>query len=534
MQNKGFPYVLNVRCQTMFRRALRECAWRVKSFPSVTPGASMCIERLQGGFRITIVSAVLALALVTNTSSAVPTGASRQPRLTKEAGRAHAILGISADHAVAPASLYAALAKLFVPSFSRQTGLACSACHYQFPQLTPFGRMFKLNGYTLTSLSTIGQPGDTTGRESLKLATIPPLAAMVVTGLTQTARAQPDAQNGTVSFPQQLSLFVAGQITPHVGIFTQFTYAAADGAIGIDNVDLRWAKHAAVADRDLLFGLTLHNNPTVQDVWNTAPAWTFPFMSSDVAPSPAASTQIDGALGQQVAGLGAYSLYDNTLYTELTAYRSAPQGAKEPLDASATNVTKGVIPYWRVALQHAWPSTYGMIGTYGFAARLFPAGVTGPTNDFTDAAVDAQIEHHAGIGQWIGRAAFIHESQTLSAFLAAAPPEAENLHETLSTFRTNVTFEPSLRYALTAGYFQTTGTSDAIVFAPAPVTGSRTGSPNSRGEIGELAVNPWQNMRFGLQYVAYSLFNGASNDYDGAGRKASDNNTLFLYLWLAF
>jgi len=118
--------------------------------------------------------------------------------------------------------------------------------------------------------------------------------------------------------------------------------------------------------------------------------------------------------------------------------------------------------------------------------------------------------------------------------VAGAPPEATNLHETLSTFRTNLTFEPSLRYALSAGYFQTTGTTDALIFAPASVTGSRTGSPNSRGEIGEFAVNPWQNTRLGLQYVAYSLFNGASSDYDAAGRKAADNNTLFLYLWLAF
>jgi hypothetical protein len=445
-----------------------------------------------------------------------------------------AILGIRATHAVAPASLHAALARLYVPSFSRQTGLACSACHYQFPQLTPFGRLFKLNGYTLATVPTIGQPGDSTGNESLKLATIPPLAAMVVTGLTQTARAQPGAQNGTVSFPQQLSLFVAGQITPNVGIFTQFTYAAADGSIGIDNVDLRWAKHGTIADRDILFGLTLNNNPTVQDVWNTAPAWSFPFMSSDVAPSPAASTMIDGGLGQQVAGLGAYSLYDNTLYAELTAYRSAPQGVAEPLGETAPNVTKGVIPYWRVALQHAWGSTYGMIGTYGFAARLYPQGVSGSTNDYTDAAVDAQVEHHAEIGTWIGRAAFIHERQTLSAFAAAEPAEAANLRETLSTLRANLTFEPSLRYALSAGYFQSTGTSDGVLFAPASVTGSRTGSPNSRGAIGEFAFNPWQNARFGLQYVAYNRFNGASNDYDAAGRKAADNNTLFLYLWLAF
>ena len=494
----------------------------------------MRIHRIHGVFTVSVVSALLALGLVSADSGALPIDVNRQPKLTAAALRAGGILGIRADHAVAPASLYAALAKLYVPSFSRQTGLACSACHYQFPQLTPFGRLFKLNGYTLTSLSTIGQPADSTSRESLKLATIPPLAAMVVTGLTQTARAQPGAQNGTVSFPQQLSVFLAGQITSHVGIFTQFTYAAADGAIGIDNVDLRWAKHATVANRDMLFGFTLHNNPTVQDVWNTAPAWSFPFMGSEAAPSPAASTLIDGGLGQQVAGLGAYSLYNSTLYTELTAYRSAPQGAEVPLGANATNTTKGVIPYWRVALQHAWPSTYGMIGTYGFAARLYPAGVSGPTNNYTDAAVDAQIEHRAKIGMWIGRAAFIHESQTLSAFVAAAPPEAANLHETLSTFRTNLTLEPSLRYALTAGYFQTTGTSDAVIFAPASVTGSRTGSPNSRGEIGEFAVNPWQNTRFGLQYVAYNLFNGASNDYDAAGRKAADNNTLFFYLWLAF
>src|SRR6478672_9741701 len=165
-------------------------------------------------------------------------------------------------------------------------------------------------------------------------------------------------------------------------------------------------------------------------------------MSSDVAPSPAASTLIDGGLGQQVAGLGAYSLYNNTLYTEVSAYRSAPQGATEPLDGTATNVTKGVISYWRVALQHAWPTTYGMIGTYGFAAHIFPQGVTGPTNDYTDVAVDAQLEHKSGIGMWVGRAAFIHESETLAGFLAAGTPGAASLHENLSTLRTNLSFEP--------------------------------------------------------------------------------------------
>ena len=92
----------------------------------------------------------------------------------------------------------------------------------------------------------------------------------------------------------------------------------------------------------------------------------------------------------------------------------------------------------------------------------------------------------------------------------------------------------SARQRLEAGYFQTTGTSDNVLFAPAAVTGSRTGSLDSRGAIGEIAVNPWQNLRFGAQYVFYNRFNGESTNYDAAGRSASDNNTLFLYMWLAF
>src|SRR5512140_2252457 len=122
--------------------------------------------------------------------------------------------GIPANRAVAPAALVEALAALHkkVPAYSRQTGMACSACHYQFPQLTPFGRLFKLNGYTLTGLQTIGQPGDSAGQESLKLAPVPALSTMVVASITQTSADQPGTQNGSAQFPQQLSFFLSGAI----------------------------------------------------------------------------------------------------------------------------------------------------------------------------------------------------------------------------------------------------------------------------------------------------------------------------------
>src|SRR5437773_10750659 len=34
-----------------------------------------------------------------------------------------------------------------VPSYARQTGSACSGCHYTPPELNPAGRRFKLLGY---------------------------------------------------------------------------------------------------------------------------------------------------------------------------------------------------------------------------------------------------------------------------------------------------------------------------------------------------------------------------------------------------
>jgi hypothetical protein len=46
--------------------------------------------------------------------------------------------------------------------------------------------------------------------------------------------------------------------------------------------------------------------------------------------------------------------------------------------------------------------------------------------------------------------------------------------------------------------------------------------------------NPWENTRLGVQYTGYSNFNGGKTDYDGSGRDASGNNTLYAFAWLAF
>jgi hypothetical protein len=45
---------------------------------------------------------------------------------------------------------------------------------------------------------------------------------------------------------------------------------------------------------------------------------------------------------------------------------------------------------------------------------------------------------------------------------------------------------------------------------------------------------PWQNLRLQFQYVLYNKFNGSSSNYDGFGRQASDNNTLYIVTWLLY
>ncbi|HXW96284.1 MAG TPA: hypothetical protein VEI47_01765 [Gemmatimonadales bacterium] len=417
-----------------------------------------------------------------------------------------------------------------VPSFARQTGLACSACHYQFLALTPFGRKFKLNGYTMTNQASITEKDSSSGGK-LGLSPFSMLSAMVMTSLTHTKDGVPGTQNDVTELPQQLSGFLAGRIAPNLGIFSQFTYSGADGSFGIDNIDIRYANKMMVGgSTEADYGITLNNNPTVQDLWNSTPAWGFPFIAPEVAPSPAAAPKIAGSFAQNVLGLGGYTLVGDLVYAEFSVYRSALQGVGAPTPASGA--INGVAPYWRIALQKDFDNQSVMLGTYGMHTSLFPAAVSGPTDRYTDVGIDAQFETKVGTGHLVARGSWVHEQQTLDATFAAGG--STNASNTLKSANLNASYYPKQWLGVTAGYFDITGSADAKLYAPAPVSGSANGEPKSNGFIGELDLNPWENARVGLQYTAYSNFNGGGSNYDGSGRSASGNNTLYAFVWLMF
>src|ERR1017187_2745551 len=95
-----------------------------------------------------------------------------------------------------------------VPSYSRQTGLACSSCHYTPPELTPFGRKFKLEGYTFATKPAVTEDKKD-HNAGLSLLEAFPLSVVFDTSFSSTKAPQPATQNGNFEFPQAVSLFLA-------------------------------------------------------------------------------------------------------------------------------------------------------------------------------------------------------------------------------------------------------------------------------------------------------------------------------------
>ncbi len=423
---------------------------------------------------------------------------------------------------------------LGVPSYARQTGLACSGCHYAPPELNPAGRRFKLLGYVDRGDDTkvVTSEGSKT-HAALNLLQSLPLSVMLETSFTATKSPQPGTQNGNFEFPQDISLFLAGAWTSNVGSFLQVTYDAQADHFSMDNTDIRYANKTKLGGKELVYGLDLNNNPTLEDLWNTTPAWGYPWIASDVAPTPNATPIINGPLAQDVAGIGGYAMWNSHLYLDLALYRSEHVGALQPNPGLGFPVNiVGVAPYWRVAWQESTGTTQFMIGSYGMHLKstngLINNGAGDLYDGYTDWAFDTQYDRTLFRKDILSlRGTYIRENSNLasSANTGAASPGGHHLN----TFMPNAEFHFGNRYTGTFGWFITSGTADPLLYPPTvPVTGNFNGDPRSAGYIANFSYWPWQNLQLAAQYTAYTRFNGGSTNYDGAGRNASANNTVYL------
>jgi len=433
--------------------------------------------------------------------------------------------------AIILATLLAATPAAAVPSFAEQTGEPCTACHVGGfgPQLTPFGRTFKLEGYTMRAGSAFTNP----------------VSAMAVASYVNTASDQPSPPaphygvNNNVTV-DQVSAFVAGGIGDHFGGFTQWTYDGVGRAFSWDNIDLRATDHVTVRNMDVLLGVSLNNAPSVQDAWNSLPAWGYPYTGSDLSPAPAAATIFDGGMAQSVLGTSAYAYWDSTVYTEVALYWTPSHGF---LSAMGTDEGPGPLsraaPYLRVAYQKDYGDSNFSIGAFGFFPSLHPGGdtSTGKSDSYTDLGFDGSYQFMGDASNiYTLNARYTHEHQNLAAtFLlgGAAAPSND-----LEDFRVDASYYWDNTVGGSIQFFDTWGSRDTLLYAD-----NSTFKPDSTGVTFQVdgtlfgrdmsMLGGRFNLRAGLQYTLYSKFDGASTNYDGFGRSASDNNTLRLFIWTA-
>jgi hypothetical protein len=430
--------------------------------------------------------------------------------------------------AVSVAALGCAAPARAVPSFAEQTGQPCAACHVGAfgPQLKQFGREFKLGGYTADDGSRHFPPVAVAGWASFTHVQDTPQGAPV-----------PHFASNDNFALDQVSLFYAGEITKHYGIFLQITYDGVADQLQFDTIDLRYSREKHFFGIDTIYGFTLNNNPTVSDVWNSVPAWGFPYNNSALAPSPQAATLIDGGLAGAVGGLGAYALWGDWLYTEFDLYHGLSRGFRNALGivpVADTPSLPGVAPYWRVALQHDTRRFMWEVGTYGIDAYLDPLGPApvGALDHYTDAAADANIQYlfnpRSVVSDMLSfHATLIDESSELhasSALLGTRP------HDWLQTARADLSYSIGATWTPTVQVFTTNGSADPGLFQ------GPSARPDSAGYVLELAYAPfgkpgspiqWGNLRLALQYIGYTRF-------DGQTHGASRNNTLYPNLWFAW
>ena len=418
-----------------------------------------------------------------------------------------------------------------VPAFAVQTGQPCSSCHIGGfgPQLTPFGRDFKLRGYTARS-------------NSFNV----PLSAMAVGSFNHThadQSAPPASHYGTNDNAtlDQASLFVAGGLGSHLGAFVQTTYDGVARAFHWDNLDVRAVTTATAGNQKMVLGLSLNNAPTVQDAFNTLPAWAFPYTTSSLNPAPGAGPII-GSFAQNTLGLTAYAWINSSLYIEAGGYESPGSRflTRLGVDPADPGSIRGIAPYGRVAFQKNYGTQNFEVGVFAMEANIYPGldRSAGVADHYTDIGLDGSYQLFASKKNVVtmnGR--YTYEIQRLDA--SSALGLSANGDQNLQDIRFDASYYWHNMVGFTAGAFDTFGNADALLYGS-----NRSAKPDSSGFLlqvdgtpygeGKSPLGPRFNLRVGVQYTGYFTFDGARSDYDGFGRNASDNNTVRVFAWVAY
>jgi hypothetical protein len=411
-----------------------------------------------------------------------------------------------------------------VALYNRQTGQSCAACHTAPPELTPFGRRFMLNGFTMSG-----------GKRGI------PLSGFVEAGLTSTAKdaspTRPGLRSNDNADVQRLKAITGGAITNSIGAFAELVYSPIDERLKLGNVDVRYADSFGVGRHDVVAGVSLHNNPGFQDPWNSTLARTWPYARSAAQPPPRTAALLDGPLAQRALGASAYGFVDDAWYVELGGYRGLRRGTQDALgtEPGDTRTIQGTALYARLAHEsRVMPGTTLTVGASLLDAELSLPGGGTPTDSVLNVGLDALLQWARGPHEATVRATANRERWSVGSSVAQG--FAARDRNRLDNLKLSASYLNAKRYSATAGVFRRSGSRDVLFF------GTPRGRPDTAGwQLDGFIINPlfpppaWHpgmRTRIGLSHTHFTRFDGLKSDVDGTGRNASANDTTFLYfLW---
>jgi hypothetical protein len=161
-----------------------------------------------------------------------------------------------------------------IPAFARQTGMPCSACHtQQFPTLNSFGRLFKLNGFTL-----IGTQPKIEGN-ILSIPAILNASLFVKMRVVKTngaeAAGEHTSNSGRLDLPDEFVLLFAGRMSEHIGFMVETQLPTRqDAALAAFKIPFSYDVHGLRAsvipfsteDLGAPFGFELLNTGAVNNI----------------------------------------------------------------------------------------------------------------------------------------------------------------------------------------------------------------------------------------------------------------------------
>ena len=449
-----------------------------------------------------------------------------------------------------------------IPSYTRQTGFSCDECHTVYPNLTPFGRDFKLHGYTMTASKTIKSDANSSSAPILDVNNIPMVSARIVSMWSNQAggnngivpKGVTTAGQGFVSFPSgyndketfnligDSSIYVAGKITPYMGTFLEFSGIDDEGGtLGLGMVDtVIVAPDATFEGKSFVYGVRGVDAVFTGDPSNVLGTWG---LTSQLMGMSTHNTLFDpnramvegGELYAMWGGFNNGGLFGTVGFYHPTGSQSAGSfvqanlaglsGTPGTLNTSSVDVAPRLAYYFPEF--HDLYAEIGASGYFGREGMIAPATASIPdpsyNDNYYDYAVDAQIQY---IGDKnLAELFAIYQDQNDGRFYG------QDLYSNVN-YGVSGTRVQRNGLAVAADYYydRTYGAYVKYLYQ----NSGKVKDLNVAGTVLGLSWFPWQNMQMILEQALFSTYNPGLAQYGNTSLSPSDFDVTSVKLEYLF